>query len=55
MTCSSSSLTVGLLNALHAYRGVQASAEQLAQEACEIEITRCGKPIGKQDQYIAAY
>ena len=52
---SSSSLTVGLLNAFHAYQGVQAPAEQLAREACEIEIERCGKPIGKQDQYIAAY
>lgn len=52
---SSSSLTVGLLNAFHTYQGVQAPAEQLAREACEIEITRCRKPIGKQDQYIAAY
>jgi len=52
---SSSSLTVGLLNAFHAYRGVQVTAEQLAREACEIEIERCGKPIGRQDQYIAAY
>lgn len=52
---SSSSLTVGLLNAFHTYRGLQAPAEQLAREACEIEIVRCGKPIGKQDQYIAAY
>ena len=52
---SSSSLTVGLLNAFHTYQGVQVSAEQLTREACEIEITRCGKPIGKQDQYIAAY
>ena len=52
---SSSSLTVGLLNAFHTYRGVQVTAEQLAREACEIEIVRCGKPIGKQDQYIAAY
>jgi D-glycero-alpha-D-manno-heptose-7-phosphate kinase len=52
---SSSSLTVGLLNAFHTYRGNQVSAEQLAQEACRIEIEICGKPIGKQDQYIAAY
>jgi D-glycero-alpha-D-manno-heptose-7-phosphate kinase len=52
---SSSSLTVGLLNAFHTYQGIQAPAEQLAREACEIEIVRCGKPIGKQDQYIAAY
>jgi D-glycero-alpha-D-manno-heptose-7-phosphate kinase len=52
---SSSSLTVGLLNAFHTYQGIQAPAEQLAREACEIEIVRGGKPIGKQDQYIAAY
>lgn len=52
---SSSSLTVGLLNAFHMYEGRQVTAEQLAREACEIEIERCGKPIGKQDQYIAAY
>jgi D-glycero-alpha-D-manno-heptose-7-phosphate kinase len=52
---SSSAFTVGLLNALFAHRHVAAEAERLAREACEIEIDRCGKPIGKQDQYIAAY
>ena len=52
---SSSSVTVGLLNALYTYLGRQVPAEQLAQEACEIEIDILGKPIGKQDQYIAAY
>lgn len=52
---SSSSVLVGLLNALYAYRGDIVPAEQLAQEACEIEIDILGKPIGKQDQYIAAY
>lgn len=52
---SSSSYTVGLLNALYAYRGHLAGAERLAREACRIEIDYCGKPIGKQDQYIAAY
>ncbi len=52
---SSSSFTVGLLNAFHAYQGEQVTAERLAREACEIEIDRLGKPIGKQDQYIAAY
>ena len=52
---SSSSYTVGLLNALHAYGGRHAGAERLAQEACRIEIDVCRKPIGKQDQYIAAY
>ena len=52
---SSSSLIVGLLNALYIYKGEQVSAERLAREACEIEINKCSKPIGKQDQYIAAY
>ena len=51
---SSSAVTVGLLNALFAYQGHQVSAEELADRACTIEIDRCGKPIGKQDQYIAA-
>ena len=52
---SSSSYTVGLLHALHAYNGEFASADRLAREACEIEIDRCGEPVGKQDQYAAAY
>ncbi len=52
---SSSSLTVGLLNALYAYQGEQRTAEDLAREACQIEIDILKKPIGKQDQYIAAY
>lgn len=52
---SSSSLVVGLLNAMYTYLGKQVTAETLAQQACEIEIKRCGRPIGKQDQYIAAY
>ena len=52
---SSSAVTVGLLHALFAYRGRQVTAEELADRACAIEIERCGKPIGKQDQYIAAY
>lgn len=52
---SSSSYTVGLLNALYAYTGRLVNAERLAAEACRIEIEICGKPIGKQDQYIAAY
>jgi D-glycero-alpha-D-manno-heptose-7-phosphate kinase len=51
---SSSAVTVGLLHALSAYQGQQVSAEELAEQACSIEIERCGKPIGKQDQYIAA-
>src|SRR6185503_14666544 len=52
---SSSSVTVGLLHALFAYQGRQVAAAELAELACEIEIDRCGKPIGKQDQYIAAF
>lgn len=52
---SSSSVTVGVLNALYQYRGETPTAEQLAREACEIEIDIIGKPIGWQDQYIAAY
>jgi D-glycero-alpha-D-manno-heptose-7-phosphate kinase len=52
---SSSSFTVGLLNALYAFTGVLKSADELAQEACRIEIDLLGEPIGKQDQYIAAY
>jgi D-glycero-alpha-D-manno-heptose-7-phosphate kinase len=52
---SSSSFTVGLLNALHAYSGRHTSAAKLAEESCEIEIGRCGEPIGKQDQYAAAF
>lgn len=52
---SSSTYTVGLLHALHAYAGRHVGARRLAEEACAIELDRLGKPIGKQDQYIAAY
>ena len=52
---SSSSVTVGLLNAMYAFQGIQKTSEELAKEACEIEIDILKKPIGKQDQYIAAY
>ena len=48
-------MTVGLLQALFAYQGRQLSTDELAERACAIEIDRCGKPIGKQDQYIAAF
>ncbi len=51
---SSSSLTVGLLNALYAHRGVLRDPHQLAEEACRIEIELLGGTLGKQDQYIAA-
>jgi len=52
---SSSSITVGLLNALYAYAGEPVTSEQLAQDACEIEREILRKPMGVQDQYIAAY
>ena len=52
---SSSAVTVGLLQALSTYQGRQLTAEELADRACAIEIDRCRKPIGKQDQYAAAY
>ncbi len=52
---SSSSFAVGLLNALHAYRGERVSAGQLAEEAAHIEIDVLKRPMGKQDHYAAAY
>jgi D-glycero-alpha-D-manno-heptose-7-phosphate kinase len=52
---SSSSLTVGLLSALYAYRGQVTSAKRLAEESCRIEIDILKKPIGRQDQYAAAF
>ncbi len=52
---SSSTVTVGLLQALYTYVGIIVTAEELAGQACEIELNRCAKPMGKQDQYIAAY
>lgn len=52
---SSSSFTVSLLHALYAYSGQYVSKDQLAREACEIEVDVLGEPIGKQDQYAAAF
>lgn len=52
---SSSAFTVGLLHSLYSYKGKFVSKEKLAQKACEVEITRLKNPIGKQDQYAAAY
>lgn len=52
---SSSVFTVGLLNALYLYQGVQMSSAELAERACKIEIEALGNPIGKQDQYAAAF
>lgn len=52
---SSSTVTVGALHAMYAYLGEIVPAERLAREACEIEIEKLKRPIGIQDQYIAAY
>lgn len=52
---SSGSFTVGLLNALHAYKRKYVSRAQLAEMVCKIEIKRLKKPIGKQDQYMASF
>jgi D-glycero-alpha-D-manno-heptose-7-phosphate kinase len=52
---SSGSFTTALLKALHAWRMNLVHPADLAEQACEIEINRLGEPIGKQDQYIAAY
>jgi D-glycero-alpha-D-manno-heptose-7-phosphate kinase len=52
---SSSTVVVGGLHAMYAMRGELVTAERLACEACEIEIDQLGKPIGIQDQYIAAF
>ncbi len=52
---SSSSLTAGLLLALYAHRGQVVSRQRLAEQACRIEIDILGKPIGRQDQYAAAF
>ncbi len=52
---SSSTVTVGCLNAMYSYLGEPKDSERLAQDACHIELDVLGKPIGRQDQYIAAY
>jgi D-glycero-alpha-D-manno-heptose-7-phosphate kinase len=52
---SSGSFTTALLKALHVYKKSLVNPQQLAEEACTIELDRLGEPIGKQDQYIAAY
>jgi D-glycero-alpha-D-manno-heptose-7-phosphate kinase len=52
---SSSAFTVGLLHALYSRSGARLSAHQLATAACEIELERVAAPIGKQDQFAAAY
>jgi len=52
---SSSSFTVGLLHALQAYQGRYKASSELAEEACRVEIDVLSEPIGKQDQYAAAF
>jgi D-glycero-alpha-D-manno-heptose-7-phosphate kinase len=52
---SSSTFTVGLLHALHAFQGRYVSKARLGADSCRIEIELCGAPIGKQDQYAAAF
>lgn len=51
---SSSTFTVGLLNAVSCYQGKHHSKQKLAEKACQVEIEKLGSPIGKQDQYAAA-
>ena len=52
---SSSAVTVGLLHALHTYRGRLVDARTLAEQACQIELDILKRPIGRQDQYISAF
>ena len=52
---SSSTFSVGLINAVRTMKKLPVTAQILAEEACDIEINRLGGPIGKQDQYAAAY
>jgi D-glycero-alpha-D-manno-heptose-7-phosphate kinase len=52
---SSGTFLVGLLHAVHAYKREPVTAEMLAREAFEIEMVRLKEPVGKQDQYVAAY
>jgi D-glycero-alpha-D-manno-heptose-7-phosphate kinase len=52
---SSSAYTVGILRALNVYKRRYISTQELAEEACRIEIDLVGKPIGKQDQYASAF
>jgi len=52
---SSGSFTTALLKALYAHRRKLLHPQELAELACHIEIDRLGEPVGKQDQYIAAY
>lgn len=52
---SSSSFTVGLLNAIYAYQEISSCSKSLADDSCHIEIDVCKEPIGRQDQFAAAF
>lgn len=52
---TSGSFLVSMLKSLHAFKKEEATAQQIAEEACDIEINKLGNPVGKQDQYMAAY
>jgi D-glycero-alpha-D-manno-heptose-7-phosphate kinase len=52
---SSGAFTVGLLRAVHAWKREHVTAGDLAEEACHVEMELLGRPVGKQDQYIAAF
>lgn len=52
---SSSTFTVALLHALYTYKGKFVSKYKLAKDACDVEIKKLSEPIGKQDQFAAAY
>ena len=52
---SSSTFSVGLIRAVRSFSGLKSDSELLASEACRLEIEKLGEPIGKQDQYAAAY
>ena len=46
---------MGLLQAIYATKRDHVGAAEIAEEACDIEIERLGRPVGKQDQYVAAF
>ncbi len=52
---NSGSFSVGLLHALHAYKREAVGLQELAEEACRLEIDLLKEPVGKQDQYMAAF
>src|ERR1043166_2976485 len=52
---SSGSFTTALLKAFHAHKKILVHPAELAEQACQVELEKLGEPIGKQDQYIAAF